>query len=66
MPAETVKYRRKNACSDTLAASFGDRVLCPGLRDAAQKHAMLGRRDERFREISVTGVQDATEDVART
>jgi hypothetical protein len=46
MPVETVKYGRENAYSGTLAASFGDPVLCPGLMDAAQKHAMLGRRDE--------------------
>ena len=46
MPVEIVKYGRENAYSGTLAASFGDPVLCPGLMDAAQKHAMLGRRDE--------------------
>jgi hypothetical protein len=66
MPAETVKYRRKNACSGTLAASFGDPVLCPGLMDAAQKNAMLGSRDEGSCEMSVTAAANATEGVART
>jgi hypothetical protein len=66
MPVEIVKYGRENAYSGTLAASFGDPVLCPGLMDAAQKHAMLGRRDESSREISVTAVASATEAVART
>jgi hypothetical protein len=66
MPVETVKYGRENAHSSVLAASFGDPVLCPGLMDAAQKHAMLGRHDESSCEISVTAVANATEAVART
>jgi hypothetical protein len=65
MPVEMMKYGRKNACSDTLAASLGDPVLCPVLMDVAQKPAMLGRR-ERSCEISVTAVANATEAVART
>jgi hypothetical protein len=66
MPVETVKYGRENAYSGTLAASFGDPVLCPGLMDAAQKHVMLGRRHESSCEISVTAVASATEAVVRT
>ncbi len=66
MPVEIVKYGRENAYSGTLAASFGDPVLCPGLMDAAQKHAMLGRRDESSCEIFMTVVAHATEAVART
>lgn len=66
MPVEIVKYGRENAYSGTLAASFGDPVLCPGLMDAAQKHAVLGRRDPSSCEISVTAVANATEAGART
>jgi hypothetical protein len=46
MPVETMKYGRKSACFDTLAASFGDPVLCPDLMEAAQKDVVLGKRDE--------------------
>jgi hypothetical protein len=53
MPVETAKYRCKNACSGTLAASFGDPVLCPGLMDTVPKHATLGRPDKSSCEMSV-------------
>lgn len=66
MPVEIAKFGRENEYSSNLAASFGDPVLCPGLTDAAQKHAMLGRRDESSCEISVTAAANATEAVART
>jgi hypothetical protein len=66
MPVEIVKYGRENVCSSTLAASFGDPVLCPGLMDAAQKHATLGRRDGTSCEISVNAVANATQPVPRT
>jgi hypothetical protein len=56
MPVEIVKYGRENVCSNTLAASFGDPVLCPGPMDAAQKHARLGKRDWSSCEISVSAM----------
>jgi hypothetical protein len=60
-----MKYGRKNACSDSLAASFGDPVLCPGLMGVAQKCDARKARDETSCEISMTAAANATEAVAR-